>query len=850
MGALSRYFRFGGLTRVIFANGEVTKTLDGSTETARVLRATGSPGAAATLYVPAIAGADWIVENDTDQALTVKIQGGTGLTLAVGHSALVVSLDGANIVLGNASGLLNDRDFDPTPAAGYDGLANLIRRPASPLSYPVFTVWTVGDSVSTGYGSDAAGAFGYQSHMHRTLSARRGDINGIGSLQFRDWTIGSADVRAIVDPGEYAPMDWENDGHSGNTIAQITTGVPTWFASAGSIVPDVILLICGSNVDSGVAATELAKIAALAAAIRAVAPNAHVIQSTIPPVSGSAAYRTAFNAGLAATVTALNDPKWHYIDAAGKLGTADTSDGTHPTLAGYALIGTMFADEIERWLPPRRGPVFPRLVRRRVNATDNGIRIDAIADHASGANAFCDPGTDSFAIEGWFTPAVLPENDSVSRCIVQYASGTVGFSLLTSGKLMAVYVASASPSVSGAPGCFGAVGEPVHWLIHCDRTNGVVSLWVNGILRGLAKGVTPWTITTGATIYFGQSPNFDGHLGIHSDLRFYRGAAGLPAYGPGLRQLIQSCYADGIPLPGATAYFRCDETASPCVDGFGGTSLTLSGATMVGQAHPGGSYPANAQASADRIVSPREVGSACKLWLRGDSGVTIASAKVSSYFDQSGNAHAFAQGTAGNRPVVLADGINGRPAMSFRIANTAKLVCADSLLTMIAADGWHVFVVAQYATINQNSDPQHYANDCLISLTDGGSDTWGISARTGGGTPKASGFFRTTAPAYSNTSEITIATGLPYIFEFSYDGTNAYFRVTGGVLGTTSQGETSTALANLHALTATIQVNLGVAYDGTTYTDADIGEVIVCNKRLTTRDATRVRNMLRDYYRI
>lgn len=756
-----------------------------------------------------------------------------------------------NIIISNiintTDGYVDDRAVSSAPPAGYGNLANLIR---NSNASGIFTVWSLGDSVSAGYGEDRAGSFGFQAHMHRALSSRRADVASIGSLLFRDWSATSADARVDADPGEYAPQDWEHDGHTGNTIAQITTGVPTWFASAGSIVPDVITLMCGGNTGGLTAAQNLALLSALRTAIRAVAPNAHVIQSTITLLSDPT-YMSAFNGGLAATITAFNDPKWHYVDIAGKLTAADITVSGHPNLQGYAILGITFADEIEKWLPPRKGQVFPRLVRRRVNATDNGIRMVAASDKASGTNANCEPGAGSFAVEGWFTPTTLPEPDGIYRAIVQYGSGATNvFSLVSNGKSMSVYLASGGPDISYTPGCFGAVGEPVHWFVHCYRNgaNSVVSLWVNGILRGILKGKAAWTIAAGASFNLGSNVNYDALPGIHSDVRFYKGSAGLPAYGVGLRQLIQSCYADGVPLTGCTAYFKCDEAASPCIDTFGGTSLTLTGAAMVGQAQPGGQNPANARVSATTITSPREVGSANTLWLRGDTGTTIVSSKVSSYYDQSGSTRTFAQGTAGNRPVVLADGINGRPTISFRIANTSKLTCTSALSTLITASQWHVFIVAQFATIVATGGPPFYVNDSLISISDGAT-VWGISARVATGTPKVVGHYRTTAPAYVATPEVTIATGIPYIFEFSRDGTNTYLRVTGGVLGTTSQAEVSAVLADQFAVTGTA-INLGVAYDGTTYSDVDIGEVIVCNKRLTVPDATRMRNMLRDYYKI
>ncbi len=51
--------------------------------------------------------------------------------------------------------------------------------------------------------------------------------------------------------------------------------------------------------------------------------------------------------------------------------------------------------------------------------------------------------------------------------------------------------------------------------------------------------------------------------------------------------------------------------------------------------------------------------------LRADVGVTLVSGRVSNWADQSGEGNDFVQGTAGNRPLWTASGVNGQPTVDF-----------------------------------------------------------------------------------------------------------------------------------------------------------------------------------------
>ena len=81
-----------------------------------------------------------------------------------------------------------------------------------------------------------------------------------------------------------------------------------------------------------------------------------------------------------------------------------------------------------------------------------------------------------------------------------------------------------------------------------------------------------------------------------------------------------------------------------------------------------------------------------RLWLRGDKGVTEAGGVVSAWNDQSGNFNNATQSDAARRPVVVANAINGKPALRFDGVNDS-LAAAHSASLAITGDITSFFVV-------------------------------------------------------------------------------------------------------------------------------------------------------------
>lgn len=731
----------------------------------------------------------------------------------------------------------------------------------------LFRVWIPGDSRGTGYnGGDTAAGHGVQYHLARALRSRRGDVCFVGSTLYTDYgSAGLNNAIGSVSPGEYAPMDWEHEGHSGYTMAQVQAGLSGWLTTIAT-TPDVVVLGLGANTDghaaAAIAATDLP---ALVAATRALLPSSWIIIETVPPQGTPAATMAAYNALIIAHAAAgtgvFADSRVIFCDTCSDFTLAEQGpDGSvHESQFGYAKRALRLAAAIESVLPLRAGPVWPRPKRPRVFARKQGLQFAAATDVATGANAGCDIGSDSFAIDVEVTPLSTQLPRAVGSATYKHilTAGSVyatGLTLTANGDSLSIYLGSGGPKLQDVPGVFGKPGVPVRILIHGDRSSGTLSIWVDGTLRSIATGIAAWSFATGNNLVIGYNAGIgqDAFPCIVRDLRFHRAASGMPLYAPGtLRLHAEASAADGVPLSGTSAWFKCDDTPTTAVavDALGGTSLTLTGARYVYAPEPSSlPEPSGSIEIVDSIAPTGRdmIGALCTLDLDAALGVTLTSSKVSNWQDNSGGAHSFLQATAGNRPTVTEDGINGRPAVVFTSAGTSKLTCADAMSTIIQAGSWHAFIVAQYDSLAANNTPAIYGNHSLLAES---SSRWGISARTGAGTPKLGAWKVHAGPVYDYTPEITIATGIPYVIEFSFDGTTITLRTSGGVLGTTVQtAQNTTAATVVDALTGTWI--LGADYSGTSYANAQIARVIVSKQALQTATATRVRNALRRFYRI
>ena len=213
----------------------------------------------------------------------------------------------------------------------------------------------------------------------------------------------------------------------------------------------------------------------------------------------------------------------------------------------------------------------------------------------------------------------------------------------------------------------------------------------------------------------------------------------------------------------------------------------------------------------------------CKLWLRGDLGITQAAGLVSAWADQSGNANDAAQGTGAKQPVFSASSINGQPGLTF---SGAKFL--DGAGDPVGPDAARTYFI-------------------VASLSDGG-DLY-VSRPNGTAlyqdVPQSSSLGnRWICDGASNTTIATAPALSPCIYESTYAG--ALGAVTCTIDGV-SYAVSGSLLAG-DSLGSGYRVN---TRDGSVFSVAgDVCEIIIYDSVLASGDATTVRNYLGARYGI
>lgn len=185
-------------------------------------------------------------------------------------------------------------------------------------------VWVVGDSIAEGW-YDLVG--GFRPGLGSALAAAGLSYEYVGTL---------SDAYGA------------HDGVAGATASSQTSALQT---TAGTLRPRVAVVNIGVN-DIGGGSTPAAcmsSVASIVGWIRAGAPQASVFLTTMVVPTGGVYYArrdeiAAGNALLPATAAAAGA---HVIDIA----APPTSDGLHPTAAGYAAMATAIASALVARLP-------------------------------------------------------------------------------------------------------------------------------------------------------------------------------------------------------------------------------------------------------------------------------------------------------------------------------------------------------------------------------------------------------------------------------------------------------------------------------------------------------------------
>ncbi|MGA2501699.1 MAG: autotransporter-associated beta strand repeat-containing protein, partial [Tepidisphaeraceae bacterium] len=192
--------------------------------------------------------------------------------------------------------------------------------------------------------------------------------------------------------------------------------------------------------------------------------------------------------------------------------------------------------------------------------------------------------------------------------------------------------------------------------------------------------------------------------------------------------------------------------------------------------------------------------------------VLDASNKVAAWNDETANGLNFTQGTAGNRPLYVANALNGKGVVRFTGSSSTQLVMST------ATTPQEVFIV-----------------------TDPGSGNAGLAGIWGWGSTTTStndeGIRTVSATAWQNqgnTNDFTYSTGGAMYINGVLQGTNPGFTVGSAHVLTALHG------ASNNAFTATA---LGLYYNGRPYT-GDIGEVIMFQSVLSTAQQQAVEQYL------
>ena len=95
--------------------------------------------------------------------------------------------------------------------------------------------------------------------------------------------------------------------------------------------------------------------------------------------------------------------------------------------------------------------------------------------------------------------------------------------------------------------------------------------------------------------------------------------------------------------------------------------------------------------------TPASLGSALRVWLKADVGITLNTTLVAAWADQSGQTIDFTQPGGGFQPTYAATGFNSLPTVSFIAASYSSLIStADDVFNIGTASSW--FVVGQMHT--------------------------------------------------------------------------------------------------------------------------------------------------------
>ena len=229
----------------------------------------------------------------------------------------------------------------------------------------------IGDSIASGTSSYA----GPRDHAHALFAKQGWNIDNVGSLTTQNGNL-----------SEWTARDYDHDGVSGETIAQITTRIDD---RCGTYTPDLVIVIGGNN-DVGVTAeaTIKANTIALIAAARSTHPGVPIVIVGLHPrnSSGSISMDANFQAAHRAMKEACSgqtDVLYVNLHTAWsrRWSAEGFIDSTHCNNLGYYFM----AREVVKQVVGPDWVAYPAIPTRQTEVTS----VAADIEYAEGAYVTC-----------------------------------------------------------------------------------------------------------------------------------------------------------------------------------------------------------------------------------------------------------------------------------------------------------------------------------------------------------------------------------------------------------------------------------------------------------------------------
>jgi hypothetical protein len=229
--------------------------------------------------------------------------------------------------------------------------------------------------------------------------------------------------------------------------------------------------------------------------------------------------------------------------------------------------------------------------------------------------------------------------------------------------------------------------------------------------------------------------------------------------------------------------------------------------------------------------NPKSI-SGLELWLDAtvSSSLTVPDG-VSKWADLSGKGRDALEGTVSNRPTLVTNGMNGKPAVNF-LGSGSQTMHGPISMTVTQLSAFVVFQYANLANAGNNRVFSMIVSGALLDFT--GTNHLSPLLRHGGGGAANVGPF-------GGTNIATVATpayDTPLIYSLVHDGSNVSTRI--------NNGSASTAARTLN----TVYTNYGLGSFRSSWNASDafltgrIGEVIVYSKAVSDSERSRVMQSL------